>query len=51
METLQGRQAGLLDPGLDEYYAALRLVTRGPLWSRPRWAAIARLNLRGRGVK
>jgi arabinofuranosyltransferase len=48
METLQGQQAGLPDPGLDEYYAALRLVTRGPLWSRPRWAAIARLNLRDR---
>ena len=48
MDTLTGEQAGLSDPGLNEYYAALRLVTRGPLWSRERWAAIVRLNLRER---
>jgi arabinofuranosyltransferase len=48
MGTLSGEQAGLSDPRLNEYYTALRLVTRGPLWSRQRWAAIARLNLRDR---
>ena len=44
METLRGRQDHLQDPALNEYYAGLRDVTRGPLWSRARWAAILQLN-------
>lgn len=45
IDVLRGKQDRLADPALNEYYDALRLVTRGPLWSRARWAAIVRLNL------
>jgi arabinofuranosyltransferase len=44
MEMLRGRQDHLADPALNEYYAALSEITRGPLWSRARWAAILTLN-------
>jgi arabinofuranosyltransferase len=44
IETLRGKQDHLDDPALNEYYAALREITRGPLWSRARWAAILALN-------
>jgi arabinofuranosyltransferase len=45
IDLLRGRQDRLADPALNDYYPAVRLVTRGPLWSRARWAAIVRLNL------
>lgn len=44
IQMLRGRQARLDDPALDAYYAALRRVTRDPLWSRARWKAILVLN-------
>jgi arabinofuranosyltransferase len=44
METLRGKQDHLEDSALNEYYTALREITRGPLWSRARWAAILALN-------
>lgn len=36
--------SALFDPALREYYARIWLVTRGPLWSWPRWRAIAELH-------
>jgi arabinofuranosyltransferase len=45
LEMLRGEQDHLDDPALNQYYAAIRLVTRGPLWSRERWAAIVSLNV------
>lgn len=44
MEMLRGTQDRLADPALNEFYAELREVTRGSLWSRTRWAAILALN-------
>ena len=44
METLRGKQDQLSDEALNEYYSALREVTRGRLWSRRRWKAIVALN-------
>lgn len=44
IQMLRGRHARLDDPALDGYYAALRRVTRDPLWSRARWKAILALN-------
>jgi len=44
IETLRGKQDRLQDPALNDYYAALRNITRGPLWSRARWSAILDLN-------
>jgi arabinofuranosyltransferase len=48
LELLRGEREHLEDPALDAYYAKIRLVTRGPLWSWSRWSAIADLNLRER---
>jgi arabinofuranosyltransferase len=48
LEMLRGEREHLADPALDAYYAKIRLVTRGPLWSWSRWSAIADLNLRER---
>jgi arabinofuranosyltransferase len=48
LEMLRGEREHLEDPVLDAYYAKIRLVTRGPLWSWSRWSAIADLNLRER---
>jgi arabinofuranosyltransferase len=44
MEMLRGKQDHLEDPALNDYYTAVREVTRAPLWSRARWAAILALN-------
>ena len=38
----------LVDPVLRTLYADLRLITRGPVWSRARWAAIWRQNFEPR---
>jgi arabinofuranosyltransferase len=46
MEILRGRRDHLEDAALDNYYVALREITRGPLWSRARWSAILLLNTR-----
>ncbi len=35
----------LTDKNLAAYYDQLLLITRGPIWSRDRWAAIWRMNL------
>lgn len=48
LEMLRGERDHLDDPAVDAYYAKIRLVTRGPLWSGSRWSAIADLNLRER---
>jgi arabinofuranosyltransferase len=48
MERLRGKRDTLVDPALNAYYEDIRLLTRAPLWSRERWAAIVRLNLRQR---
>ncbi len=44
MESLQSGQNLLQNSGLAAFYDDLRLVTRGPLWSAQRWAAIVRLH-------
>ena len=46
VELLRGRTDRLRDPRLNEFYAAVRLVTRDRLWSRERWRAIAALTRR-----
>jgi arabinofuranosyltransferase len=40
----------LADPALAAYYDRLSAITRGPIWSRQRWRAIARMNLTAEGV-
>lgn len=42
--SLQSNQNLLQDPGLAEMYAAIRLITRGPLFTTERWRAILRMN-------
>ena len=44
-ETLATGRNQIEDPGVAAYYDKLALVTRGPLWSADRWAAIVDLNL------
>ncbi|MCX4240720.1 hypothetical protein [Paraliomyxa miuraensis] len=39
-----GDASSIEDPAVRELFEALRLVHRGPLWSRERWAAIAALH-------
>ena len=48
LEMLRGERDHLDDPAIDAYYAKIRLVTRGPLWSWSRWSAVADLSLRER---
>lgn len=43
VDWLEGRTDGLADPDLDAYHRKVRAMTRGPLWTRERWAAIAHL--------
>ena len=45
IETLQDGVNHIRDPKIAAYYDTLRLVTRGPLWSRSRLWAIVALNL------
>jgi arabinofuranosyltransferase len=45
MDSLAQDANLIADPGLAAYYEQIRLITRGPLWTRARLAAIARLNL------
>ena len=45
LETLESETNQIRDPRLAQYYDALRLVTRAPLWSRERLHAILALNL------
>jgi len=42
-ETLNSGLPQVADPQLAELYARLSLVARGPIWSAPRWRAIASL--------
>ena len=42
--SLDEGQNRITDPALADYYEDLRRVTRGPLFSVPRWRAIGRLN-------
>ncbi|HXF61382.1 MAG TPA: hypothetical protein VNK95_07185 [Caldilineaceae bacterium] len=44
--TLRTQENRLADPGLAAYYEKLRLIVRGPLWSRERLRAIWQLNTR-----
>ncbi|GAC1627625.1 MAG: hypothetical protein NVS9B10_16790 [Nevskia sp.] len=44
LESLRTQQNRIADPGLAQLYERLNLVTRGPLWSWPRFKAIAFLN-------
>jgi len=44
-ETLETGRNVIVDPGVAAFYDQLALITRGPLWTRNRWAAIARVNL------
>jgi arabinofuranosyltransferase len=44
METLQSGESRFTDPGIAAYYDKLRLITRGPLWTRERWHAIVGMN-------
>jgi arabinofuranosyltransferase len=43
-ESLQANANHILEPALAAYYDDIRLLTRGPLFSRERWAAIVRIN-------
>ena len=43
--TLETGRNVIADPGVAMFYDQLALVTRGPLWTRHRWAAIIRVNL------
>ena len=45
MDTLGTGRNVIADPGVAMFYDQLALVTRGPLWTRDRWAAIVRMNL------
>jgi hypothetical protein len=45
LTTLRGGANTLADPNLKAYYAILKDVVRGPLWSPERWGKIAALNL------
>jgi arabinofuranosyltransferase len=47
VETLRTGDNRIADPDLAAYYDELALVTRGPLFSGDRWAAIWRLNTGG----
>ena len=44
-ETLETGRNVIEDPGVAMFYDQLALITRGPLWTRDRWAAIGRVNL------
>jgi arabinofuranosyltransferase len=44
-DTLHSGENTIVDSGVAEYWEKVRLVTRGPLFTRERWAAIAELNL------
>jgi arabinofuranosyltransferase len=45
LETLGSETNQIRDPKLAQYYDALRLVTRGPIWTRERLHRIVSLNL------
>ena len=45
VESLRSGRNCLSDPELAEFYERIRLVTRGPIWSVERWAAIPTFNL------
>lgn len=44
-DTLAHGRNEIQDPGLAMFYDRLALITRGPVWSRARWAAILDMNL------
>lgn len=46
VDTLLTGRNVLIDPGVGEYYRHLSTIVRGPLWTRTRWRAIVRMNLR-----
>lgn len=46
LESIETGQNRIADPALARFYDKLRLITRGPLFTRARWRAIAELNLR-----
>jgi arabinofuranosyltransferase len=45
IESLRSGDIRIRDPRLAEYYRALVVITRGPLFTRERWIAIARMQL------
>lgn len=47
VESVRLGQNRIVDPSLHEFYDAVRLISRGPLWSAARWSAIWRLNTGG----
>ncbi len=47
LESLAAGANLICDPGIRELYGQIALVTRGPIWSRERWAAIWSLNSGG----
>ncbi|MEZ4238778.1 MAG: hypothetical protein R3F59_22025 [Myxococcota bacterium] len=46
LQTLASGHDALEDPEVRALYADVQLATRGPLWTRARWAAIGRLEAR-----
>jgi arabinofuranosyltransferase len=44
LESVAGARGRIADPGIRRLYERLCLVTRGPIWRRERWQAIAALN-------
>ena len=45
METLEANGNHMVDNALGKYYDALKLITRGPLWSMSRFNAIFSMNV------
>lgn len=44
VESIESNDNRIADQFTHAYYDAIRLITRGPLWSRERWVAIWRMN-------
>ncbi len=44
LDSLLANSDQIADPGLHKFYEAIRLITRGPIWSSQRWADIAKMN-------
>ncbi len=45
LETIQSGEIRIANPRIADYYRALTLITRGPIWSAARWRAILAFNL------
>jgi arabinofuranosyltransferase len=46
-ESVERQTNAIVDPNLARYYERIVEITRGPIWSGSRWAAILRMNIGG----